>query len=85
MTISRSLIGEQNPEALFIDGHDDALIGMAARCGQPVLAVYSYGKIRATLMERDGMEQEEAEEFMEFNILGSWLGAHTPIVMEDGC
>ena len=38
----REQIAEENPEALFADGLDEALVGMAVRCGQPVLAVYDY-------------------------------------------
>ena len=32
-------------------------------------------------MQRDGMTDEEAVEFFEFNIQGSWQGEETPIWM----
>ena len=30
-------------------------------------------------MNRDGMTDEEAEEFFTYNVSGSWVGEHTPI------
>ena len=30
-------------------------------------------------MTRDGMTYEEAIEFFEFNIKGSWMGEYTPV------
>jgi hypothetical protein len=35
-------------------------------------------------MERDGMECEDAIEWMEFNVVGAWMGEHTPIWIVDG-
>ena len=29
--------------------------------------------------KRDGMTQEEALEFFEFNVVGAWVGEQTPI------
>jgi len=75
----REDIAEENPEALFADGLDDALIGMARRCGQPTLAVYDYEKAVGIFMARDGMTYEDAVEWMEFNVVGAWMGPHTPL------
>jgi hypothetical protein len=33
----------------------------------------------AILVERDGMDEDEADEFLDFNCLGGYLGEHTPI------
>lgn len=70
---------EENPEALLADGFEDAFIGIARRCSQPSLAVYDYTKGVEILMQRDGMSEEEAVEWMEFNVVGAWVGEHTPI------
>ena len=75
----REDITEENPDALFADGLDDALIGMARRCGQPTLAVYDYEKAVGIFMARDGMTYEDAVEWMEFNVVGMWAGPHTPL------
>lgn len=74
-------LAESNPEALFADGFDDALVGIARRCGQPDLAIYDYELGVKVLMDRDGMSEEEAIEYMEFNVVGAWVGPNTPIWM----
>ena len=73
------LVEEHNPEALKADGFDDAIIGIASRCGQNDLIAYDVSKIIQILMDRDGMEYDEAQEFFEFNIIGAYMGEHTPI------
>ena len=75
----RELLSEENPDALFADGLDEALVGVARRCGQPTLAVYDYEKCVEVFMSREGMSHEDAIEWMEFNVVGAWLGEGTPI------
>lgn len=70
---------EENPEALLADGLEDALVGFARRCGQPTLAVYDVEKAVAVLMDRDGMDYDEALECLTFNSIGAWVGPHTPL------
>ena len=60
-------------------GLDNALIGIAQRCGQPTLAIYSVPSVIEILMDRDGMSEEEACEFFTFNIEGAWVGPMTPV------
>ena len=82
MTITNptlELIEEYNPEALKADGFDDAILGIASRCGQNDIIAYDVNKIIQTLMERDGMDYEEAQEFFEFNIVGAYMGENTPV------
>ena len=45
----------------------------------PPRAVYSEEKVLDVLVKRDGMTYEEAIEFFDFNIRGSYLGEQTPI------
>jgi len=78
----KETLAECNPDALLADGFDDALIGIAQRCGQPVLAVYDIDKCVDVLMKRDAMTYEEAREYLEFNSIGAWVGEHTPIWLE---
>jgi hypothetical protein len=52
---------------------------MARRCGQPTLAVYDYDLAVKKLIERDGMSYDEAVEWMEFNVVGAWVGPNTPV------
>lgn len=75
-------IAEQNPDAKSADGYDDCIIGIATPFGaEPVLA-YDRSKVIKTLMERDGMSREEADEFFEFNIAGAWVGEGTPVFID---
>jgi hypothetical protein len=64
---------------LYVDGHEDALVGTGVMFGRQDVAVYSSKKIIEKLMERDGMTGEEAEEFFDFNILGSYNGPGMPL------
>ena len=67
---------------LKADGLDDAIIGQALVWQgntREDLLVYSCEKIMEILMARDGMTQEEAHEFIEFNIEGAYMGNQTPI------
>lgn len=69
---------------LKIDGHDDAIIGPAMIWGDGSrigVLVYNAETIRETLMKRDGMDAEEAREFIEFNIEGAYVGPDTPILV----
>ena len=65
------------------DHYDAAIIGPALvwRDQQQVgVLVYDAEKIREILM-RDGMDAEEAREFIEFNIEGGYLGIDTPVLV----
>lgn len=72
----RSFIGDLNSEAKFADGFDDAIMGYDA-VGYRV--VYDYDKCMEVLQERDGMTPHESHEFMEFNVIGAYVGEFTPI------
>ena len=65
------------------NGYDEAIIGPASiwrESTQVSVLVYDAEKIREVLM-RDGMDAEEAREFIEFNIEGGYLGAETPVLV----
>ena len=69
-------------ELLLADGFEAALIGTGERWGQPTIAVYDREKCIEVLEKRDGMTQEEANEFFEFNVVGAWVGEQTPIFVD---
>lgn len=78
------LNNERYEGMLLADGLDDAIIGTAAVWGKPCeVFVYSTSKVLDILMERDGMSYEDATEFFEFNIAGSYVGETTPIWVDD--
>lgn len=72
-------IGEIYPEALICDGFDDAIIGLAERINLGPVVAYSVEKMLEILQNRDGMTYEEAVEYFDYNIMGSWVGENTPI------
>jgi|LakMenEpi03Aug12_release.lakeMendotaPanAssembly.Ray.scaffolds.fasta_scaffold17070_14 hypothetical protein len=65
-----------NPEALLIDGHDNAIIGMANFCGRSVV-LYDPVKVVDNLM-KDGASYDEAYEFFVYNIESAYMGKNTP-------
>lgn len=69
----------EEEECLTADGFDDAVIGISF--GVCPVAVYSVQKIIHILME--DMSHEDAVEYFEYNIAGSYLGEKTPIYVYD--
>lgn len=69
-------------DLLKFDGLDDAIIGTASPAsGEGEVIVYDGEKILDVLMAGSDMTEEEALDYMSFNILGLYAGANTPIVM----
>ena len=73
----QDMLGDET-QLLFADGHDDAIVGFAER-NSVILVVYDVRKILRLLRVRDGMSRDEAQEFFDFNIAGSWVGEQTPV------
>ena len=72
-------IADINPEAMLADGFDDAILGMCIQFGAEPIVAYDYEKCLNILMDRDGMNRTDAIDFMEFNVIGSYVGLHTPV------
>jgi len=68
---------EINPDIIFFDGLEDALIGICRRFNQPPVALYDYDKCIEILLE-DGGSYNEVIEHLETNVLGTWVGENTP-------
>ena len=69
-------------QILLASGLEGAFLGIGRRCGQPDLAIYSIPKAIRILVTRDGMSEEAAREYLEFNSIGAWMGTHTPVWVE---
>lgn len=63
---------------LKADGFDDAIMGVCRICADHDRLVYDYDDCVKILMDRDGMTWEEAVEYLEFNVLGAYVGEETP-------
>lgn len=68
-------------EAVVFDGpdFDEAIVGVTDESQ----VVYDYDKMVQILMDRDGMDETEAIEFIEYNTIRAipYAGEHAPIVM----
>ena len=62
--------------SLLADGLEEALIGWAYSGGN-VIAIYDYDKCIEIFMQ--DMTEEEAYEWMEYNVVGSYMGEKTPL------
>lgn len=73
-----------NNDTLLIDNHEFALIGMCMTWHGNMLverAIYDGPMIVEAMVEQDGMTEEEAIEYIDFNIVGAYVGENTPIIM----
>ena len=68
---------------LTADGFDEAIIGSIISFGRREIVLYSTQKILDIMVERDDMTQEEALEFFDFNIIGSYNGEGMPAFLND--
>jgi len=91
---AEELISELNPEALFLDGFDDAILGIAERPNLGPVVAYDEEKIIAILVEqmepdsedlidRDVFElkMEMALDYYHYNIKNAWVGEYTPMII----
>jgi len=58
----------------------EAIIGIGERCGMEPVFIMDTEKCIECLMKQ-GMNREEAQEYFDFNTLGAYVGASTPIYM----
>ncbi len=72
-------ISQDDDELLCADGFEEAFIGVGRRCSRPDVAVYDVSAMIQVLIARDGMSPLEAVEYLEFNVVGAWVGERTPI------
>ncbi len=75
-------IRELNPEAIVLDGLDDAIVGVGHSKDLEPRLIYSVNIIILTLMRRDNMTLTEAQEFYDYNIVDGYFGNHGPIFLE---
>jgi len=71
----------QDIPLLFADGFDKAIVGVSRTFNKLSIA-YDTNKCIKILMSRDNMTQLEAIEYFEYNIVGSYMGEHTPSFIE---
>jgi len=70
-------------EFLVADGFDDAIIGVEVTSGR---VIYDCGIMVEILTEDEKMTEEDAIEFIDYNVVNAYVGENTPIfinVLED--
>ena len=73
----RSQIIEHNPEAILWDGLDSCIVGMSTD-GR---AIYSLDSLVEHFQVYEEMSEEDAVEYVDYNIVGAYVGEYTPIHM----
>jgi hypothetical protein len=79
MTLEEILEQFEDVELLKADGFDDAVIGIELKNYR---LVYDINKMIETLMVRDEMSEDEAIEYIEFNVIGAHIGEQTPLYIQ---
>ena len=69
------LVGDT--ELLMADGFDDAIVGI---CSCSFRIIYDYD-LMLEILEVEGMEEIDAIEHLEYNVLNAYVGPQTPIFM----
>ena len=67
-------------EAVLWDNCNAAIVGTGTRCGMPVVVVYDYEKLVQCFLN-DECDENCAREWVDFNIVGAYVGESTPIIL----
>ncbi len=78
----REMLSEIDPNMIIFDGLDESIIGWAYDWhSQNYVVVYDYNKMVRKMMDQNRWTYEDARDYVDFNIVGAYLGEQTPIVM----
>lgn len=66
---------------LILEGFDDAIVGLAHRPGLDDVVAYDVKRCVRTLVERDGMDPDEAAEYFDFNVMAAHVGELSPVFL----
>jgi hypothetical protein len=67
--------------AVVADGWDDCIVGLVETDSEPRV-VYDLTAMRQVLMDRDGMDYAEAQEYLSYNVLGAFVMDPMPLYLE---
>lgn len=81
MSDIRDKLAKIRSDALIMDGYDDCIVGVVRRHGMDVVAVYDQDAVIQKLIS-EGMSEEEAVEWFEYNQISAWNGDGTPCYMQ---
>ena len=66
---------------LTADGFDDAIVGICHSFGKEPVVCYNQKRVLDNLISQ-GMTEEEAQEYFDYNIIGAYVGERTPCFLE---
>lgn len=85
----REKLEGEYPELMTADGYDDAIIGIAegwfeteGGSSHHCVVAYDYEKCVEILVAQ-GSTYEEADEWLQYNTLGAYVGEYTPVFIYD--
>jgi len=69
---------EDYPDEYFLkaDGFDDAIIGIDQ---ESLRLIYCVDKMKSILMTVDEMSEDDARDYLDFNVLSAYMGEKNPI------
>ena len=75
----QEILDSYDTDMMTFDGFDEAIIGVSERDGSPPVIAYDIEKCIQVLVDRDGMSREDATEYIDFDVMGAWIGEGTPV------
>jgi hypothetical protein len=75
------LLQERDESVMFADSLEEAFIGIGYQFNDPI-AIYSKSKAIQCFIG-EGMDEEQAYEYFDYNVAGAYVGGATPIFLED--
>ena len=66
-------------DLLFADNFDNAIIGVSMGSSSGTKVVYDAEEMARTLVVSEGITEQEAWEYLEFNTFNAYVGDNTPI------
>jgi hypothetical protein len=70
----------KDQQFIKLDGFDECYLGVGESYGENPALIYDYDQIIEKL-QQDGMSNEEAKEYYDFNIIGAYIGEKMPIFL----
>ena len=76
--VANWILDSEYEAVVLIDGLDDAFIG----CTSAGVAIYNIDRCAEIVAEDNNMSIEEAIEYVEYNVVGAYVGPQTPLFIE---
>lgn len=77
-------LSDLNPDAVFFDNMDAALVGLGCAGQNEYVAVYSKARLLDALREA-GLSADDAEEYYLARFIAEQAGPNAPFILDDVC